>query len=419
MTNVPLGRSDYWRSVAKEARIRTKNRYYEDNPVLSESQTALIARMGLKRWLYVGEGPIRGLYSQAGSFNDAAFVVSADELWRVDKDGTKTQILTNMVGSTASVSMAATANIGETPEFLFIADGHSLFVYIENGFAKGLLTGVPVANDVVEINGIYYKWTAGSVDAGAPAGTLANPWLVAFGASASVAITNMASAIGDDGVEGTDYSTGLAINDAVIVIGHSTNTISIRATAIGLFGNPVTTTETGAGIAWGAATLTGGGDPSITQVETPDDVGIVSVAYIASHVICVPAQGQGINGRFYWIDPGATTIDALNFATAERAPDPVYEVVVFGDFFWLPGQTTTEVWYFTGDPDAPVLRQQGITFDRGTWEGTAIQVQDSMIIVDSMGGVFQVSGGINRISRPDIEQRIREAMQFQASRILY
>ena len=81
----------------------------------------------------------------------------------------------------------------------------------------------------------------------------------------------------------------------------------------------------------------------------------------------------------------------------------------------MPGQTTTEVWYFTGDIDAPVTRLQGITFDRGTWEGTAIQVKTSMIIVDSDGGVFQIEGGIKRVSNSSVEERIREAMQKQAA----
>ena len=60
---------------------------------------------------------------------------------------------------------------------------------------------------------------------------------------------------------------------------------------------------------------------------------------------------------------------------------------------------------------------QGVVFDRGAWEGTAVQVKDSMIIVDNEGAVFQIAGGTKRISRPDIEQRIREAIQYQATQI--
>jgi hypothetical protein len=156
--------------------------------------------------------------------------------------------------------------------------------------------------------------------------------------------------------------------------------------------------------------------PSVTTVSTPDDVGVISLGYIASYVVVVPAQDEGVNGQFYWIEPGETTIDPLNFATAERAPDPIFQVVVFVDQFWLPGSNTTEVWYFTGNFDSPVARLQGVTFDRGTWEGTAVQVKESMIVVDADGGVFQIAGGLKRISRPDIEERIRVAIaQYEAS----
>lgn len=419
MPDVPLARSDYFRGVAKEARILTRNRYFEVNPVLAAAQTALIARPGTRRWIYIGEGPTRGVYSQAGSFNDALFVVSGDEWWRVDKDGTKTLLQNGIRGGGASVSMAGTGFIGDVPEFMYLADGTILYLYIENGFALGTISGSPANNDVVRVDTVYYKFTNGSVDAGTPAGTIGNPWLVALGIDTAHAWQNLADAFANAGVAGAQYSTALTPNAAIQVQGVSATTVGVRATAIGALGNAVVTTETGASIAWTAGTLTGGGGPSVTQVQTPDDVGVISLGYIASYVVVVPAQGQGINGRFFWINPGETTIDPLDFATAERAPDPIFAVVVFGDQFWLPGSKTTEVWYFTGDIDRPVLRLQGVTFDRGTWEGTALQIKESMVVVDNDGGVFQFSGGLKRISRPDIEERIRNAIQYQASQILY
>lgn len=422
MVDIPLGRSDYFRSVPKEARIRTLNRYFEANPVLNEAQTSMIARPGARRWLYVGGGPIRGIYSQPGSFNDALFVVSGSEWWRVDKDGTKTLLQSGIAGGGASVSMVGTGNIGTTPEFMFLADGSILYLYIENGYALGSISGTPVNNDVVRVDTMYYKFTNASVDAGTPAGTLANPWLVALGASTAEAWQNLAVAFEDSGIAGSQYSTVLTPNTQIQVRNVGATSVDVRSTLVGALGNSTVTTETGAGIAWSqGGTLTGGGTGTVTQVATPDDVGIVSLGYCASYVVCVPAQGQGINGRFYWIVPGETVIDPLDFATAERAPDPVFQVVVFGDQFWLPGASTTEVWYFTGDINAPVRRLQGVTFDRGTWEGTALQVKESMIIVDNDGGVFQIAGGLKNLTetRPDIAERIRNAIQYQASRILY
>lgn len=418
MPNIPLSRSDYFRAIAKEARIQTKNRYFEQNPVLTEEPSAVLARPGLKRWLSVGEGPIRATYSQSGSFNDDLFVVSGDTLWRVTKAGVKTSIgVLQSLSSKTAVSMAATSNIGDTPAYLFVAAGSSLMCYIENGYATGTISGTPANTDVVRVDTVYYSFTNASVDAGTPDGSVANPWLVALGSSTSEAWANLAAAFGKQGTPGTQYSTALTANTQIQVVATGTTQVSVRATAIGALGNAIVTTETGAAIAWTAGTLTGGGSATWTQVETPDDVGIISVGYVQSYVVCVPAQGQGINGRFYWIDPGETTIDPLDFATAERAPDPIYGVVVFGDQFWLPGTSTTEVWFFTGNDDSPVQRMQGVVFDRGAWEGTSIQVKDSMIIVDNEGAVFQIAGGANRISRPDIEERIREAIQYQASQI--
>lgn len=419
MADIPLGRADYHRQVPKEARIQTRNRYFEQNPVLTANLTALIARPALRRWLPVGNGPIRNrAYSSPGSFDGAAFVVSENSWWRVNTDGSTVLLTSGVNPGRSAVSMAATANIGTTPEFLFMADGRNLWLYIANGYATSTLTGAPANGDVVQIGGIYYQFTNASVDAGAPAGTLANPWLVALAGGGLAAFTNLAAAIGASGTAGTDYSTALTANDQIISTGVSVNTLQIRASLPGVAGNAIATTETGGALAWTGATMAGGGADSVTVVETPEGIGAVSVGYIASYVVVVPAQGEGINGRFWWVDPGETTIDPLDFATAERAPDPIHEVVVFVDQFWLPGQSTTEVWIFTGNPESPVRRLEGVAFDRGTWPGTAVQVKESMVLTDSDGGVFQFAGGLKRISNPSIEERIREAQATQAASVI-
>lgn len=284
MVSVTLGTSDWRRGVANEADILVRNRYFEANPTNLQEQVALISRPGLKRFKDVGTGPIRALYSQPGSFNDALFIVSGDTLWRLDPDETLTSIGSGIYGTDVGSfpSMTATGKIEAVPEYLYLADGRNLWLY--------------------------------------------------------------------------DGST-------------------------------------------------------FTVVVTPDDVGIVSVAFVSSYVICVVAQGYDMNGRFYWIEPAETTIDPLNFATAERAPDPIYSVRAVGDQFWLLGTNSTEVWYPTGDLDAPFARVQGRLFDRGVWGGTDAQIKDSVMLVDNDGIVYRITGGgPQRVSNNSIEERIREAI---------
>jgi hypothetical protein len=159
--DIPLSKSDYFRGVAKEAQIRTRNRYFEQNPILNDGNFAMISRPALRRWLYVGNGPIRAVYSQPGTFDNDLFVVSDDSWYRVSKTGVIT-LLQAGLQPTGSISMAGTANIGVTPEFMFMSDGRNLYCYIENGFAIGTISGSPANNDVVRVGSIYYKFTTGS-----------------------------------------------------------------------------------------------------------------------------------------------------------------------------------------------------------------------------------------------------------------
>ncbi len=417
MTRIPLGRGAYKRTVAQQPEVRVQNRYFEADPTNLEDEVSLLTRPSLRRWISdMGVGPIRGVYSQPGTFDEMLFAVSGEELYTVERDETVT--LAGNIGATSNESNVSFA--GTDDPFLFLCDGGILFVYSADGFASGILTaaGAIANNDTITIGSIVYKWTTGSVDAGTPAGTLANPWLVALGASNTIALSNMRAAINDTGTPGTTYSTALIAHTTVVATSSSSSTLSVRAITSGTAGNAIATTETGAQTGWGAATLQGGGSSGLTQVLTPDDVPIISVGYVASFVICVvgSASDSTKNGLFYWIEPFETTIDPLNFATAERAPDPLWSVNVIGDQFWLPGSSSNEVWYPTGDEAIPFLRVQARVFDRGVWQGTAVPVKDDLILVDRDGVVYRIAGGAGapqRVSNHGIEERIRFAMNQQ------
>ncbi len=412
MTKIPLASSDYRRKVPKIADVLLRNRYVEQDPVLNAG-LSYIARPGLRFWQAVGDGPMRKTFSQPGAFEDDLFVVSFNTLYRIARaTGVAASVFTGLQGGDEkdAVRMAATGDIGIIPPRLWIADGRVLYVYDENGFASGHLTATAVvATNTVVLGTMHYEFTAGSVDAGTPAGTLANPWLVKLGGSLLVTFTNLLKAINGTGVPGTDFSTALVTNNLAVATSASGTGLYARAIPIGGAGNTVVTTAAGSDLAWGAGTMTGGGTAGVIQVPVPDEIGVLDVAVINNFVIVIPAQGEGVNGRFYWVQPGETVIDPLDYATAERSADPIYQCVVFNDQFWLPGQNTTEVWFLSGDPDAPMSRLQGVVFDRGTISGSAIQIKDFMVMIDNDGGVFKIQGGETRISTPDIEERLRKA----------
>ena len=416
MVSLKLSPSDYNRSVAKQARVVLRNRYFEQNPVLSTDEVSLLARPGRKKYLEVGTGPIRAIYEAPGAF-DRIFVVSGQELYAVDPLTDTASLIGTLSSDTdPTPSMAACAAIGDTvPAHLFIADGIVLWNYTEDGYATGHLLASSIADtETVEVGGTYYKFTSGSVDSGTPDGTSGTPWLVALGGSVTESIDNLANALNATGTLGTTYSSALTANGGGLAYSWSGGNMYIRAVDAGVIGNGITTTETGANMAWGAGTLSGGGSPSFLQTRVPDDIGAVSVAHINSYIIVIPTQDGNVNGRFYWINPGEIKIDPLSYATAERSPDAILQCVVFSDQVWFCGQNTTEAWVPSGDPDAPFVPFHGVLFDRGVWEGTAVQVKESLILVDNDGAVFQIAGGLKKISRPDIQERIRLAIQANA-----
>lgn len=403
---------DFKRGVANDE-LYLRNRYFETNPTLSEDGASLLSRPGVTFLKDLGQGPVRGMYTEEGSFNGDLFVASYETLYRVDALLASTALYTGLFdGDLGVVNMTSTAPIGTTPEYLFFADGRNLYVYMEDGYARGTLTGTPANTDVIRIGDMYYQFTSGAVDTGTPAGTVGSPWLVKVGASSAASFENLLNAMNVTGTAGVDYSTLTEINTQARGTNAATGTFVARATAVGILGNGVVTTETG-GLTWtSGGTMANGGTPSATVVQMPEDVGAFDVATVNSFVIVLPVQEGEYRGRFYWIEPGETTVNPINFSTAERSPDGVNGIEVMGDQFWLPGDGSTEVWYVSQDPINRMQRLQGVVFDRGTWEGTAVAVHGQLIVCAANGAVFQISGGSpRRISTPDIEEQIRKAIE--------
>lgn len=391
---IPLGRNTWRRRVADEPEIFMINRYFESTPTSLDDQVSMPLRPTLARRTDVGQGPIRAVYQQDGVFDDDMFVVSGTEFFRVHKnptDATVPDVVTQIIGAVAGTGtpfMTAAYVTGGT-QYLWIADGFSLQYFTEDTTsAHSTLTfaTLPVDGDTFTIGAVTYTFKTVPV-----AGTD-----ILIGADIPATITSTVTKIGAHSVD-------------VTVTASDTTTITITAVASGPTGNTIATTETGTSLGWPGGFMFGGSDgTALVTVPLPDDVSATSLDYIKGYVIVT--VGTPFAQRFYWIQPGAASVDPLDFAEAESSLDPVLNVKTISDQFWLFGTNTTEPWYVTGDATAPMAPVQGRPYNRGIWEGTAVKVNDSVILVGQDGRVYDVSSGPDPISYPGIEERIRRAM---------
>lgn len=96
----------------------------------------------------------------------------------------------------------------------------------------------------------------------------------------------------------------------------------------------------------------------------------------------------------YRQNPASSSWSAIDFASAEYAPDPNKGVRAVGDLMWLLGSATTEPWRLTGDGTAPTAPAQGLASDIGCRNiSAAVNVGGVLIWVDDKCSVQLTDGG--------------------------
>lgn len=113
-------------------------------------------------------------------------------------------------------------------------------------------------------------------------------------------------------------------------------------------------------------------------------------------------------GQFFLSELLATTFDALDFATAEGAPDDALAVLSDHRELWVFGERSIEVWYNSGDIDFPFERMQGAFIERGIRAPqTATKLDNSVFWLAEDGVVYRAAGyQPQRISTHAVEQAI-------------
>lgn len=420
MVSVPLGLAAYKRQYIGAPEVRLVNRYLEVSPTNLKEHVALISRPGTTSLVNLTSGRIRANFSKVGLFNGDLFSVAANSFYRFD--GSSLIPITGVLQGDGYVYSTWMKGIGY--EFQFISDGYTLQYYTTHAMGVLTLSGGSITSQVIEIGGTYYSWSA-NVNTGTPDGTSGTPYLALLGTATPDAngltgdassLANMAALLNFSG-SGSQYSSTVpGANPDVTATALTTvfgSTLTLTAIADLSTGNTVTTSIfSGSHLAWTSTTLTGGGNQALQTVTGMGDGEVPKgLTNVSGYVLVSVAYSQ----KFYWLNPGETVIDPLNFAEKESNPDNISEMVTVGDQAIICGDGSTENWYATGNFDAPFAPVEGRVYKRGVLEGTAVVVKDSVIVVGDDGIVYSIGYatgdtaqfGVHRISNHGIEERIR------------
>lgn len=424
MVTIPLGIAAYKRNAGGEPEIVLQNRYVEKDPSNLIESSTLLARAGSNSLNQYAGGTIRGNFSKLGMFGGDLFTVSGHSLWRTNA---ATQITSQITGTiTGDGFPYCTWMKGIGYEFLFISDGATVQYFSEHASGTATLSGTVQEGMILNINGTYIGWSA-LVDHAAPAGTLANPyWALLATGGVSVAannqqsLLNFANAINFGGSPG-DYSANITGPNAVVTATSDETHIVFTALDNTTAGNAITTAVQASGggaISFAAGTLLGGGGTALATVAgLAAGEASKGLLTLDSFVLISVANSQ----KFYWLEPGTTRIDPLNFASKESNPDNILDLLTVGDQALIMGNGSTENWYATGDFNAPFAPIDGRVYQRGVIEGTPILVGDSVCLVGQDGIVYLIgypaggggTYGVHRVSTNGIEERIRTQLRFE------
>lgn len=114
---------------------------------------------------------------------------------------------------------------------------------------------------------------------------------------------------------------------------------------------------------------------SLTSIVDPAFFGADRVDFVDGYFVF----NQPGTGKFQITGLYTTTIDPLDFATAEGAPDLLVSLIVDHRELWLFGETTTEVFFNSGNADFPFERIQGAFIEQGCAAKNSVAKADNSV----------------------------------------
>lgn len=143
----------------------------------------------------------------------------------------------------------------------------------------------------------------------------------------------------------------------------------------------------------------------LQTVSLPAGVTCGNLAYLGGYGI-FNQPGTGV----FWITGvnDFSTVDALDFATAESSPDNLVTVFTDHNELWLPGTTTTEVWQLSGGSDFPFTAYTNAKIERGCGAALSYAAEDNTNFFLGDDFIVYRSDGYRplRVSTTPIEEAI-------------
>ena len=147
------------------------------------------------------------------------------------------------------------------------------------------------------------------------------------------------------------------------------------------------------------------------QITDPDFAGAVTVAYLDGYFVF-----NQPNSQIIWVSQllDGTSVDPLDFASAEGSPDGVVGLIADHRELWVFGTDSVEVWYNSGAADFPLTRIQGAFNEIGCVSAYTIAKMDTGLFwlgtdARGQGIVYRANGytGV-RISTHAVEYAIAQ-----------
>ena len=147
------------------------------------------------------------------------------------------------------------------------------------------------------------------------------------------------------------------------------------------------------------------------QISDPDFAGAVTVAYLDGYFVFNQPSSQ-----ILWVTQllDGTSVDPLDFASAEGSPDGVVGIIADHRELWVFGTDSVEVWYDSGAADFPLTRIQGAFNEIGCVSAYTIAKMDNGLFwlgtdARGQGIVYRANGYTGqRISTHAIEYAIAQ-----------